>query len=51
MKQTIAFITAFAVSFVMYQGAGELEGTPRTVMKILALPLAVGAAWAAVGAQ
>lgn len=48
MKQTIAFIVAFTVSFVMYQGAGELEGAPRTVMKILALPLAVGAAWVAV---
>ena len=50
MKQTIAFVVAFAVTFVMYRGAGELEGAPRTAMKILALPLAVGAAWVAVGA-
>ena len=50
MKQATAFIVAFAVSFVMYQGANELEGGPRAIMKILALPLAVGSAWVAVGA-
>lgn len=48
MKQTIAFIVAFAVSFVMYRSASELDGAPRTVMKILTLPLAVGVAWVAV---
>lgn len=50
MKPTIAFVAAFAVTFVMYRGADELDGAPRTVMKILALPLAIGAAWVAVGA-
>lgn len=50
MKQTIAFIVAFAVTFVMYRGAGELEGAPRAAMKILALPAAMITAWVAVGA-
>lgn len=50
MKQTIAFIVAFAVSFVMYRGASALDGAPRTVMKILAPPLAALTAWVAVSA-
>ena len=50
MKPTIAFIVAFAVTFVMYRGAEELEGTPRTIMKVLALPAAMLTAWVAVGA-
>ena len=50
MKQAIAFIVAFAVTFVMYRGASELEGAPRTVVKVLALPAAMLTAWVAVGA-
>lgn len=50
MKNTLAFLVAFAVVFTMHRGADELEGRPRTVMKILAFPLAVLTAWVAVGA-
>lgn len=50
MKQTIAFIVAFAVVFTIHRGADELEGPPRTVMRTLAFPLALLTAWVAVGA-
>lgn len=40
MKEALAFLVAFAVTFVMHRGA----------MRILAVPAGGGAAWVAVGA-